>query len=1013
RLNSDKERTVDLKFGGNTIIQVFLNGEEIYKSLQAVNAVKDNFNKKVTLRKGENRLLVKTAASHRNHGFSFFIPLEYKWGFFLRVTDENGRDAKGVAVLNESSGLKDAFEIIPTFFYKKESGKTKQKYIVSVTSAGNNKNAVLSFKAGKEKLSYKFNDLKYGLNLREIFLPEPEGTQQLTAVLETGNGKTESTFSFTPMPKYELYFMPSTHMDIGYTNTQPVVIERQLAALDQVIEKCRSDKEFKWTIETMWLLENYRLSRSSEKFDYLISLIKSGRVAVSPLYSNPFTGWISENELQESFRLAAEYKAKYGISYSAAVYNDVPGESSALPLALRSAGVKVLVNGINEIFSNYKFQKSLPKVFNWAGSSADTVLMYLCEAYTEGSRYGLERDSAVIANRIWHTINNLKYRDYPFNKILISGVFTDNAGIALNQYKNAIEWNKKYEYPKFIISTLNDFSVALLKENTAGLKTIRGDWTSDWDILNQGEVKRFLKYRWVQNNLPSAEVLASAAHLENFSAGSFAGKIRKVYDNLLHFSGHGSGLEYGYGSRRENMLTEDYREGYVQNSLLMTREILERSAYRLTAPKESFDSHGVIVFNTLTWERSIPVEIQLPETDLNNYSVMDLSVNRKVNSFRKDDKIWFTAPGVPGIGYKQFELVNQQAKDSSRQSEDGTIENEFYKVSLTENKVSIIDKRTGKGLFGGSGGIKALMPVMKRSQLNEEYNSLTEKITYTGSVKNDVFEEISAGYNNNTFDKITLRLWRGVNRADISVTVNLNSLKEPEKTENYGLAFTLRAGSRVKFETLGGLESAADRFEAAQHSSFSVRRAVEINEGENTIFISSPDCRIFSIDTVQGSSFLTANVLNNFPKSWNRNQELEGMIVFKFSLMSSAAGTADASAFGYETAADPVVRRSWYKKNDPVKQYLELSNKAVKLVSFAPEDENTFQVVLQNTDPVNAQQVILTSAMLFGRSDLSEVNLSGDTTSRLKADKNKIEVKLLPESFKKIMVKVNHVSQSN
>lgn len=1012
-LNSDQERTADLKFGGNTVIQVFLNGEEIYRSLQAVNAAKDNFTQKVTLRKGENRLLVKTAASHRNHGFSFFIPLEYKWGFFMRITDENGKKIDGVSLQNRNTALKTAFAIKPTFFYKKENGKSKQKYIVTLTSADlNNKSAVLSFTAGKEKFSFRFNDLKFGLNLREIFVPEPRGTQQITAQLEAGSAKAESSFSYTALPKYELYYMPSTHMDIGYTNTQPVVIERQLAALDQVIDKCRSDKEFKWTIETMWLLENYRLSRSSDKFNYLVSLIKNGRVAVSPLYSNPFTGWISESELEKSFSKAAEYKAKYGISYSAAIYNDVPGQSSALPQALRNAGAKVLVNGINEIFSNYKFQKSLPKVFKWAGSSADTVLMYLSEAYTEGLRFGLERDSTVIANRMWHTINNLKDRDYPFNKVLIIGVFTDNAGIAFDQYKNAVEWNKKYEYPKFIISTLDDFSAALQKENTARLKTIKGDWTSDWDILNQGEVKRFLKYRWVQNNLPSAEILASAAHLENLNANSFAEKINSVYDDMLHFSGHGSGLEYGYGSRLENKLTEDYREGYVQNSLLKTREILERSAYRLTAPKESFDSHGVIVFNTLTWERTIPVEIQLPETDLNNYSVMDLSANRKINSFRKDDKIWFTAPAVPGIGYKQFELVNEAAQAGSSSADDGAIENEYYRISLSDNMVSISDKKTGKELFSGS-SIRPFLPVIKKTQLNEEFSPAADKITKTGILKNEVFEEISAGYNNNTFEKITIRLWKGVNRADVSVSVNLSSIKEPEKTENYGLAFPLNAGSSVKFETLGGMTGPAGRFEAAQQSAFAIRRAVEISDAGRQIIISSPDCRIFSIDSVKGSRLLTANVLNNFPSSWNRNQELDGSIDFKFSIMSSEGGKADASAFGYETASDAVVRRSWYKKNEPVKKYLELSNKAVKMVSFAPADENAFEIILQNTDPVNAQQTAITSALLFGSSDVSEVSLTGEVISRIKAEKNKIDVKLSPESFKKIMVKVNHVSQSN
>ncbi|MGE5401579.1 MAG: hypothetical protein ACM3S2_14355 [Ignavibacteriales bacterium] len=1010
RINSPKEQTAEIKFGGNSIIQIFLNGEEIYKSLSPVNGEKDKYSRKISLREGENRLLVKIANSHVNHSLSFFDPVRYEWGFYLRLTAQNNEALKDISMPLDLPALKADYKITPTFFYRKIAGVLQQKYIVEIISpVTGTANAEVSFQLGKAHHNILLKNVKYGLNLKEFYVPGPVNPVVINTSLKLGGKSFEKPFTLEQLPKYELYFMPTTHMDIGYTNPQPVVVERQLNTLDQVIEKCRTDKGFRWTIETMWLLENYRQSRSKERFEQLISLIKSGRIAVSPIYSNPFTGWIGENEMLESFRWAQEYKEKYGIGYYAAVYNDVPGQSWALPQALKMAGVKVLVDGINEIFSNYKFQKSLPKVFNWVGSNSDTLMLYLTEAYTEGSRYGLERDTSAIENRIWHTINNLKQREYPFSKVLISGAFSDNSGIAIDQYNNALKWNEKYEYPKFIISTLNDFSRDLAKEKLSSLKTIKGDWTSDWDILFQGEAKRMVKYRWVQNNLPSAEILSTFNSLEDPHDNSFAGEISSVYKNLLEFSGHGSGLEYGFGSAFENKLTDDYREGYVQNSYLKTQELLERTAYRLTVSKESFDSHGIIVFNTLSWDRSIPVEIEFPKTDLNAYSVIDLSDKKEISSFRNGDKLYFLAAGVPGAGYKQYELINASKHEPAEMKDAGSIQNEFYKISISDKGLSITGASGGQEILSAGKDIKPFMPVMRRSLLKEGFVPVTDKMIITGTEKNSVYEELCASYQNEIFSGIKFRLWKKLNRIDITLSVNLGGLKETASTEEYGLPFIADVPeSKIQFESLGGLMSPGDRFAAAGTQSFAIRRVIDIPADEGHLVIASPDCRIFMLDTAGNKNLLAANLINNFPVSWNRNEDNKGTVEFNFSIVKTDSKDFDVTGFGYEAAGEQVARRSWYRKGEPVKQYLKLSNPWVKLISLKPAGNDVYQLILQNSKPHEKQNVSITSGELLNKAAVSEVNFTGEKVRSIPVKNNSIEIEMFPNSITKIIVQKYH-----
>ncbi len=1016
-LVSERNRKALLSFGGNTITRVVLNGETVYHSLKECNAVRDNFSVPVTLQKGSNRLLIRIANSHRNHAVDFFDPLRFEWGFYCRLLDPHGKSPlTGISQRVESAGLQNAFALTPTFFCKKKRGGLVQKYLLEIHSSCAAKTpAYFSLPYVDVKLT--LNDIAFGINQREIYLPEVEAPVKAPAVLEIAGESLSQRVELKSLPHYELYFMPMTHMDIGYTNPQPVVIERQLQTLDQAVQRCAADSSFRWTIETMWLLENYRRARSAEAFARLIALIKAGRIAVSPIYTNPYTGWVSEAEMAASFRVAEEYRSRYGLDYFAAVYNDVPGQSWALPQYLRKAGVRFLADGINELFADYKFQKSLPKVFHWAGSSSDTLLLYLTEAYIEGARYGLEREPEATACRIWHRVNNLLRRDYPYSKILISGAFSDNSGIALAQYENALRWNNLYAWPRFVITTLDDFGRALCAENPALLETRCGDWTSDWDILYQGETRRMTSYRSVQNQLPGVEILSALSSALHPQARTGAGEIDAVYEDLLSFSGHGSGLEYGLGSKEENLYTDAVRDDHVRNAAQRTRALRERLLYRLTALKESFESHGIMVFNTLSWERSAPVEIDFPATDVNDYAVIDLASGAEIPSHRSGERLSFVARNLPGIGSRQFELVTRSASTADRVKLDKSratagpiraqaalppasgpaIENEYYRISATGKGIEILAAATGQSLLDHGAALPSFLPLRKRFQLQESFAPVADWAGEPRISRNPAFIDLCCSYSGEIFRTITFRLWNGLNRIDIAVEIDLEALPESEQTEEYGLAFALNApGSGIRCETLGGLTGLKERFSGVGHTFFSIRRALGAERAEGTLLLASPDCRIFAIDTLNNAGTVIANLVNNFPESWNRNEQNSGRLVFHFHLAAADTQQADITAFGWEAAAGPLARRSWFTRAEPVQQYLASSDHRVKILSLRPASEvsGRYELLLQNSDPEAGREVTLTSTLWLRAAEVKELDLLGRSLRNIPVQEDAITLTL-------------------
>ncbi len=74
--------------------------------------------------------------------------------------------------------------------------------------------------------------------------------------------------------KWEVYYLPHSHLDIGYTHRHEDVMNLQLRNIGQAVMLAEHTKDypegarFKWNIETMWpvneYLERYKIRRSSK-----------------------------------------------------------------------------------------------------------------------------------------------------------------------------------------------------------------------------------------------------------------------------------------------------------------------------------------------------------------------------------------------------------------------------------------------------------------------------------------------------------------------------------------------------------------------------------------------------------------------------------------------------------------------------------------------------------------------------------------------------------------------------
>jgi len=1018
-IESESDKEVLLTLGSNSQVKVFLNRERIFSSDNIRNALKDQDTIRIKLKKGKNDLIVKVFNTHKNNGIAYFGVINWEWGFYSRLLEKDGSPVKSVKYLIKSDKNKTDYNIASTFFYRKIDNQLKQRIDVEINSKNSElASALLRIKIENKEYEFKIDTLLFGLTRHSFYISEITENSAVTSELVMGREVIKKDFQLEKQKKYSIHLMLLNHTDVGYTHPQPVCEELHCNTLDDVLKMCKEHPDFHWTIETTWQLAAYEKLRTKEKFLELINLIKEGRVALSPIYTNPFTGWISEEEMLSSLNIAMDYRNKYGISFTGAVYNDVPGQAWFLPQVLSKAGVKFLAEGINEFYGSYKLQQTLPKIFKWEAADGSQVVTYINEAYNEGRSYGLESNNLLaVEQRLWERIKKIEAKNYQPDIILINSSFSDNSAIASDQYLLAMKWNEQFEYPKFISSDVNTFTNALINSKAYNeLPVLKGDFTSNWDIMYQGEFERNKSERWSQHQLLSAEKLSTLSSILDNAKEPMNFEIDESYKSLLQFSGHGSGLELGYGSPEDNKLTMDYRESYVENARLGTEAVLLKSLHRLTKPEESFESEGLYVFNTLSWKRDDLIEVRYPFDSSPEYDIIDAVTKKEVSSFRINHKQYLIARDVPSFGYKKY-LMKAKLKPvelvSGLKKNDNSIENKFYKITLDANRLtvsSIIDKKSGRELLNNRSSFGFADPTVEKFQLNQKHSTITgNKTTFEIIDESPVRLILSVKKEDAVIERINFSLLEGIDKVFVDADVNLEELKPTKIVEEYGLPFSFSiTDAKVKSEILGGyVELDKDRLPGIEHDGVSLRHSVSIFNDKENIIWSTADARVIKIrkDSTSNNPVIISNLMTNFPVEWNRHENQKGKLNFSYAFTSGTGGfdPAKSSMLGYELNTPLQFRKSWYRSNPSSEEYLTIDNQNIIMVNLKSVEQGTI-IRLINADSKNNQTANIKSKLFSGyQADI--IDLLGNSLQTLNEIEDQIKVTLKPGEFSDILIK--------
>jgi len=193
-----------------------------------------------------------------------------------------------------------------------------------------------------------------------------------------------------------IYVVPSSHYDFGFVEPPNAIRERAARHIDEVIRVAESNKDFRWTIESVWQVNEWLkrqkkpssvLPLDKEKIARLMNLIKSGQIVLSTAWGSMHTDYLGAEELNRLNYDFVNLQRTYGITSEVAYMNDVPGHPMPIASMLASGGTKYLVTGANTFINNATDLAPGKVPFYWEAPDGNKVLLWISQgnrgAYVE------------------------------------------------------------------------------------------------------------------------------------------------------------------------------------------------------------------------------------------------------------------------------------------------------------------------------------------------------------------------------------------------------------------------------------------------------------------------------------------------------------------------------------------------------------------------------------------------------------------------------------------------------
>ena len=290
----------------------------------------------------------------------------------------------------------------------------------------------------------------------------------------------------------EILVFHHSHLDVGYTHSQPVVWELQQEYLTQVVEWLESSVERsndlsapRWTCEATDPVLRWMERSPASLVNRFIALCKSGTIGLTAL-GRHITALADRQSLHRLIAGKARLESMTSCTIRTACQFDVNGVPWPLADVLIDHGVDFFVMAINAHLGRPVAPR--PGFFRWEAPSGRHLLVLNGNHYTmfdqilrtwDGSIETMKRgwdDYAVHLESIGYT------HDFIALSSTCSPIMWDNAPPNPVLPPLLDKWNRAELMPQIRYATLDQVRERAMQIEDSRLTKLRGDWTDYWSF---------------------------------------------------------------------------------------------------------------------------------------------------------------------------------------------------------------------------------------------------------------------------------------------------------------------------------------------------------------------------------------------------------------------------------------------------------------------------------------------------------------------------------------------------
>jgi alpha-mannosidase len=525
----------------------------------------------------------------------------------------------------------------------------------------------------------------------KVLVPSVTAIQRAEVKCEIGGKAIAATVTLKPVRKVLVYILPHSHHDLGYTDLQANVEEKQMGNISLGMDLARrtatypEGARFVWNLEVLWGADLWMRRKTEAEKNALIQAVKKGWIALNGMYANELTGLCRPEELLQLFRFAGELGRSCGVSVDSAMVSDVPGYTWGTVTAMAQAGIRYFSAAPNYFDRIGTFMLAWQdKPFWWVSPSAKEKVLF----WVPWTGYAMSHVMKVGDEWVDKYQDRLDSVNFPYDISYIrwSG-HGDNAEPDPEICDFVKAWNAEYEWPKFSIASTSTAFSEFERQHGNDLPQLKGDLTPYWEDGAGSSALQTSMNRRAADRLVHAETLAAMISPDSYQPDAF----REAWRNVLLYSEHTWGAWCSV-SDSENNFTKQQWEVKRMFAVNAEKESDALLAKVLRAPAVNLDSATVEVYNCASWPRTEVVVVPKELSMVGDRVTDDRGVPTPSQRLSTGE-LAFLAHGVPAFGSARFHISAGSPVPPSRPvtAADKVLQNGIVRVRVHAKTGNIIE----------------------------------------------------------------------------------------------------------------------------------------------------------------------------------------------------------------------------------------------------------------------------------------------------------------------------------